>query len=101
MKIRSKDTVVIKTGKDKGARGPVEKVFPKENRVIVGGFNMVKRHTKKTGNRAGGIVEKPSSMDVSNVMLVCPHCDLATRISYLVVDGTKKRMCKKCKKVIE
>jgi len=100
MNIKSKDIVVIKTGKDKGTRGPIEKVFPTKNRIIVGGVNIVKRHAKKTSTRGGGIVEKPAAIDASNVMLICPHCDLATRVSYQIQDGEKKRMCKKCKKVI-
>jgi large subunit ribosomal protein L24 len=97
MKIKKGDTVEVLSGKDKGARGEVLRALPDEGKVVVEGVAVVKRHTKPNQvNQQGGIVEKSAAIDVSNVALVCPSCDNATRVGYSVVDGTKVRVCKKC-----
>jgi large subunit ribosomal protein L24 len=73
-------------------------------RVRVEGLRVVKRHVKKGRDRTnpdGGIIEKPGSIALSNVALVCPKCDKATRIGTRVVEGKKKRFCKKCDATIE
>lgn len=102
MKIKKGDTVEVITGKDRKKRGVIEKVFPKKSRVMVAGVNLVKKHQKPASNRPGGIIEKSAPIDVSNVMLVCPHCDLRTRVGYLFEDNSKKvRVCKKCQKTIK
>lgn len=101
-KIRKNDTIKVLAGKDKGKTGKVLHVFPKNNRAIVEGVNFVKRHTRKTQNdQQGGIVEKESSIHVSNLVLLCKACNRPTRVGATKLgDGTKTRFCKRCKEII-
>jgi large subunit ribosomal protein L24 len=97
--IRSGDTVVVLAGKDKGKRGRVERTIPEEQRVVVAGVNVMKRHTKAgvRGNIQGGIVDFNGPIAYSNVMLVCNRCDKPTRISKQQMDdGTHQIVCKNC-----
>jgi len=103
MHIRKGDTVEVIAGKDRSTksrvrRGRVIEVQPRENRVVVDGMNISKRAVRQTQQmRQGGIVEIPSPIDVSNVMLVCPDCCKRTRVGQrLRQDGTKVRVCRKC-----
>jgi large subunit ribosomal protein L24 len=96
MKIRKNDKVMVIAGNDKDKTGKVLKVFPKENRVIVEGINIRKRHTKPTQrNPQGGIFEKEAPINVSNVMIVDPKTNVPTRLgSQIILDdktGKKKR----------
>lgn len=102
MKIKKGDTIQVISGKDKGKKGKVVKVFPKENKITVEGIGKVYRHTRpKREGEKGQRVEIFSPIAVSNVLLVCPKCGKLTRIGYKIVEkGEKKRMCKKCKEVI-
>jgi len=96
MKIKSKDKVVVLTGKDKGKTGEIIAVYPKENRVKVSGVNMGARHTKPTqANPQGGIVRHEASIHASNVALVDPKSDKATRVGYKVVKGEKTRVARR------
>lgn len=96
MKIKKGDQVVVLTGKDKGAKGEVTKVLIADNRVIVSGVNVVKKHQKPTQFSAGGIVEKELSIHASNVSLVDPKSGEATRVGYKTLkDGKKVRVAKK------
>ena len=89
MKIRKDDMVKIITGKDKGKTGRIIKVFPSKNRVVVEGLNLIKKHQRLTQeNEQGGIVEKESSIHISNVMLM--HKNKPTRINYKILDDGKK-----------
>ena len=97
--IRSGDTVVVLAGKDKGKRGKVERTIPDEQRIVVTGVNVLKRHTKAgvRGNIQGGIVDFNGPIAYSNVMLVCNRCDKPTRISKQILDdGTVHIVCKNC-----
>lgn len=97
MKIRKGDNVKIISGKDRGKTGIVEKVFPRETKILVSGINIVKKHLKKHSEReSGGIVEKAAPISASNVMLLCPKCGLKTRIGYKGEGKNKARICKKC-----
>jgi large subunit ribosomal protein L24 len=88
-KIKKGDRVVVLTGKDKGRQGSVSKVFPKESRVLVGGLNMVQRHTRPSqGDPQGGIKNKEAPLHVSNVALVDSK-GKATRVGFRM-DGDKK-----------
>jgi large subunit ribosomal protein L24 len=102
MKIKKNDTVLIITGRDRNKKGKVIKVFPKKNKVVVEGVNILKKHTRPSKkNPKGGIVEFAAPIDVSNVMLICPHCNKPTRVGKTrLKDGTKVRMCKKCREAI-
>jgi len=104
MKIRKEDTVEVISGDDKGTRGKVNNVLPKERRVVVAGVNMVKKAQRRTSNvrTQTGIIEREAPIQISNVALVCPHCNQATRVGYQVApDGSKARVCRKCGEVIE
>ena len=98
MHIRSKDTVVVITGKDKGSKGKVLEAFPKTGKIVVEGVAIATKHQKpRQQGVPGGIIKKEAAIDASNVMLVCPKCGKGTRIGYSVLEnGTKVRVCKKC-----
>jgi large subunit ribosomal protein L24 len=100
MKLKKGDTVVVIAGKDKGVEGEIIRVLPKENKVIVSGVNIAKRHRKARSQRdKAGIIDKDMPMDASNVMYV--HKGKPTRIGYRVeADGTKKRVAKRTGEVI-
>ena len=102
LKVKKGDTVVVVTGRDKGKTGEVKQVMPAENRVLVDGVNMVKRHTKPSAGNAGGIVEKEASIHVSNVAYVDPKTDKPTRIGYKTLeDGRKVRFAKRSGEIID
>ncbi len=101
MKIKNSDIVLIISGKDRGKKGKVIKVLPEENRIIVEGINLKKKHTKpKRQGEKGQIVEIAAPFNVSNVKLICPKCKKSTRVGYKVVEKNKFRVCKKCKQEI-
>jgi large subunit ribosomal protein L24 len=98
MKIKKDDLVLIIKGKDRGKKGKVIKVIPKENRVIIEGINLVKKHLKpKRGGEKGQIIQKPQPIYVSNVKLICPLCKKPTKVGYTFENDKKRRLCKKCK----
>lgn len=97
MKIRKGDQVKIKLGKDNGKAGKVSRVFPNENKIIVEGLNLVKKHARpKREGEKGQRIEVPGKINISNVMLVCPKCGKETRIGFKKTDSNKFRICKKC-----
>ena len=101
MKIKKGDTVVVRSGKDRGAKGRVLLTMPKAQRVLVEGVNRVKKHTKVTttqrGAQTGGIVTQEAAVHASNVQIVCPNCSKPTRIGYRKDDeGRSMRICRKC-----
>ena len=110
MKIREGDLVQVIAGKDRGKQGRVVQARPSEGRVVVENLNMVKRHTRpkpiRDSNRMGqqqiapgGVIEKPAPIGISNVMIVCPVCNRATRIGHAFKDvkgeHLKVRVCKR------
>ncbi len=102
MKIKKGDEVIVLTGRDKGTKGEVLSVLPADNRVVVQGVNVVKKHQKPTQFAAGGIVEKELSIHVSNVAIVDPKSGDATRVGYKVnKDGSKVRVAKKSGEELE
>lgn len=105
-RIKKGDTVQVIAGKDKGFRGEVIAMLNKDNRVIVNGVNIVKKHEKarQVGNQQipAQIAEVEAPLHLSNVMLVCPNCDEMTRVGYdIKEDGYKTRVCKKCNEDID
>ena len=103
MKIRKDDTVVIIAGKDSGKKGKVRRALLNEDRVVVEGLNMIKRHSRaRKAARQAGIIELEAPIHVSNVMLVCEKCGKPTRISFRFLDdGKKVRICNSCQEVID
>ena len=106
MKIHKNDNVVVIAGNARGKTGRVLKVFTESDRVIVEGVNIIKRHTRASQkNPQGGIVQKESSINSNNVMLLCPKCGKATRVGRKPVadsaSGKTKmmRICKKCEEM--
>jgi large subunit ribosomal protein L24 len=100
-KVKKGDKVEVIAGKDVGERGEVVSVHPKDDRLVVSGVNVGKKHEKarQIGNRqiAAQIVEFNAPLHISNVMVVCPSCDKATRVGFRFKDdGAKVRCCKKC-----
>jgi large subunit ribosomal protein L24 len=100
MKVRKGDRVRVISGKDVGKEGEVTRVLPDQNRVIVDGVNIAKRHTRAQGQTMqGGIIDKDMPLHVSNVAIVCSGCNEQTRVGYRFEnDGTKVRVCRKCGK---
>ncbi len=100
-KIKKGDHVIVLSGRDKGKHGEVISVRPKENRAIVRGVNVVRRHQKQTANQEGGIVSKEASIDVSNLALEDPKDGKPTRVGFkLLEDGSKVRFAKRSGEVI-
>ncbi len=101
-KIRKGDRVIVTAGRDKGKKGEVLRVFPKENRALVSNVNMVKRHQKQSARQQGGIVSKESPIHLSNLAHVDPKTGGATRIGFKFLnDGRKVRFAKKSGEVID
>ena len=90
-KIRKGDKVVVLTGKDKGRTGEVIQVLPKEDRAVVRGVNMVKRHQRQTQAQEAGIINKEASLHISNIAIVDKD-GKPTRVGFSVVDGKKVRV---------
>lgn len=102
MKIKKGDTVVILTGKENGKTGEVLECFPKENKVTVKNLNMIVKHKKpRSAQDKGGIVKLEGKIEVSNVMVICPSCNKATRVSMEMTSDKKVRKCKKCGAVLD
>ena len=101
MKIKKGDTVLIISGKDKGKKAKVLESFPRQNKIVVEGVNIVKRHRRpRREKEKGQIIEVAAPIDVSNVKLVCPKCGQPSRIGYRLIEKRKYRICKKCNQEI-
>jgi len=102
MHVKKGDKVQVITGKDKGKQGVILAAFPKENRVIVEGVNIVKKHSKPSQlNPQGGIITKEAPVHVSNVLPLDPKTGEPTRVGYQVVDGKKVRVAKKSGQLLD
>ncbi|SRR5258706_11281514 len=101
MKLKKGDQIIVTMGRDKGKKGAIDKVFPKDGAVRVPGVNVYKKHEKKRDEKhPGGIIEFVKSIAVSKVALICPKCGKQARIGYRIVKGVKERICKKCDQTI-
>ena len=99
--IRKKDTVLVLTGRDKGKKGEVLRVFPEGGRVLVAKVNVVTKHQKPTQTEPGGRSQRESPIALSKVMLVCPKCEQAVRPKRdKLQTGERVRICRKCSEVI-
>jgi large subunit ribosomal protein L24 len=101
-KIRKGDNVVVLTGRDSGKSGEVAKVFPSENRAVVLGVNMVKRHQRQTQTQEGGIISKEAPIHLSNIAIADPKDGKPTRVGFKVLeDGRKVRFAKRSGDLID
>lgn len=104
MKIRKGDTVRVITGKHRGKQGVVDLLLTKQNRIIVKGVNIITKHKKDTGDKtkASGRIQVEAPIDISNVMLMCPHTGKPTRVGFKIDPKTKQkqRISKKSGKII-
>ncbi len=95
LKVRKGDTVLVRSGKDKGRQGAILRVMPKENRAIVQGVNVVQRHTKPSQAGEGGIIAMEAPIHISNLALIDPSTGKAARVGFKTLDdGTKVRVAK-------
>ena len=103
MKIKKDDNVMVITGKDKGKKGKVRFAYPKKERILVEGVNLIKMHSRARAQvRQAGIIEREAPINVSNVMLVCSRCNKPARIGYRrLEDGRKVRYCRACDEAID
>ena len=100
-KIKKGDTVIVLAGRDKGKRGEVIRVIPKEDRAVVRGVNLVRKHQKQTQTEQGGIISKEATIHLSNVALADPKDGKATRVGFKTLDdGTKVRIARRSGEVI-
>ena len=101
--MKKNDMVQVIAGKEKGKSGKILKAYPAKGRIIIEHLNMIKKHTKRRSQgQGGGIIEREGTIQVSNVMLVCPSCKKTTRIGKkFLEDGSKVRYCKKCGEVVD
>ncbi|GEP07135.1 50S ribosomal protein L24 [Methylobacterium oxalidis] len=101
-KIKKGDTVVVLTGRDAGRSGEVIQVLPKENRALVRGVNLVKRHQRQTQNQEGGIISKEAAIHLSNIAVADPKDGKATRVGFRILeDGRKVRFAKRSGDLID
>ena len=118
MNIKKGDKVVVIAGDDRGSQGEVQRVLPakwgkgrragqrnvNDDRVVVAGINLIKKHQRRTGNvnTQFGIIEREAPVHISNLMLVCPKCGKPTRVAHQVfADGSRGRQCKECGEAID
>jgi large subunit ribosomal protein L24 len=102
LKIRKGDKVIVRAGRDKGKVGEVLRVFPDDNRALVQGINMVRRHQKQTAGKEGGIVSKEMPIHISNIALRDPKDGKPTKIGYKILkDGKKVRFARNSGEMID
>ena len=99
-KIRKGDNVVVLTGKDKGRNGEVLRVMPKDDKAVVRGVNMIRRHQKQSQSQEGGIISKEAPIHLSNIAVLDPKDGKATRVGFEERDGKKVRVAKRSGEVI-
>lgn len=100
MRLKKGDNVLVTTGKDRGRKGKIARAYPAKLNILIEGLNIKKKHRRprKEGEK-GQVVEIPAPIHISNVKLICSKCAKPVRTGYLIENGKKVRICKKCKKV--
>ena len=102
MKVKKNDTVLVLTGKDAGKTAKVLVALPKDNKIVVDGINVQKKHKKaRSAQEVSSIVNQSGPIDASNVMVVCSACGKATRVAYKTEGDKKVRVCKKCGAILD
>lgn len=101
--IKKDDTVMVVTGEERGKKGRVLAVYPKQEKLLIEKLNIIKRHMKPSKKYTqGGIIEKESPIHRSNVMLICSKCNKPVKIEHKILeDGAKVRICKNCKELLD
>lgn len=98
MKFKKGDSIIITSGKDRGAKGKIEKVFPKLKKVLIPGVNVCKKHVKSQGEgKPGGIVDIAKPISVAKIAFLCPSCHQKTRLGWVLAKAGRERICRKCK----
>jgi len=102
MRIRKNDQIIVLTGKDRGKKGRVMRVYPAQHQVLVEKLNYQTVYLRKSQqNPKGGIAKVEGKIHSSNVKLICPRCSKPARVAYsILADGTKQRTCKHCHEII-
>ncbi|MEL6817622.1 MAG: 50S ribosomal protein L24 [Pseudomonadota bacterium] len=100
-KIKKGDEVVVLTGKDKGRKGNVLAVMPKDGKAVVSGINMIKRHQRQTQSTQAGIINREAPIQLSNIAIADPKDGSPTRVGFKVEDGKKVRVAKRSGEVID
>ncbi len=97
-RVKRDDQVLVISGKDRGKRGKIRRVFPEDGKVVVEGMNLVKRHMRRSeANPQGVILSKESRLPMDRVIPVCPKCNRGVRVGFkLLQDGSKQRTCRRC-----
>lgn len=101
IKFKIGDTVKITAGKDKNREGKIEKILLEEEKAIIPGVNLYKKHVKGFGEVKGGVYEIPRALGFGKIALVCPKCKKMTRVGFKFAGEEKVRVCKKCGKEID
>ncbi len=98
-RVKKNDQVMVLSGKNRGKKGKVLRVFPEQGRLTVEGLNLVKRHLKRSQNNPqGAILSREAPLPLDRVMPVCPKCSRAVRVGFKdLADGTKARVCRQCR----
>jgi large subunit ribosomal protein L24 len=99
MRFKIGDEVLVTSGRDRGKRGKIERIFPADGKMLVAGVNLFKKHVRETTDRTktGGIIQFAKPLSPGSLAMVCKHCTEPTRIGYKTIDGKKVRICRKCK----
>ena len=103
MEIRKNDSVMVIAGKERGKTGKVLRVLPEKNAVIIERISIVKQHTKPRGpQQTGGIIEKQTAINASNIMMMCDKCNAPVRVGHkTLTDGKKIRICRRCSEALD
>lgn len=100
-RLKKKDMVMVIAGRDKGKKGEVKEVMPKEGKIVVMGINIFSKHKRPTKDKPGGIHKLEAPLNISNVQLICPKCNKPVRTKIITVQsGDKLRACRKCGEAI-
>lgn len=101
MKLKKGDEIKVVSGKEKGKTGKIDKVFSKEQAVLIEGINSYKRHKKaRTATEKSQVVTFSKPLAIAQVMMICPKCHSVTRIGYASEENEKRRICRKCEQAI-
>jgi len=100
-KLKKGDHVIVVSGADKGKKGKIEKVFPTNNRALVAGVNMKKKHEKKGGNTGGQIIDVPRPIHISNIALLDPKTNTASRVGFTTEKDKKVRITRKSNQIVK